>query len=62
MEKYDFTYGYENVHMSFGMAKPSLEPRWKSVYYPLAAEVWMAMIAHVFFIPFLLSQVKIFAG
>lgn len=57
MERHDFTYGYENAHLSFAMAKPSLEPRWKSLYYPLANEVWMAVIAHVFLFPFLLSQV-----
>ncbi|XP_045111734.1 uncharacterized protein LOC123504893 [Portunus trituberculatus] len=40
VKKFDFTYLYENAYSSFGMAKPDLEPRWKSVYYPLSTGVW----------------------
>ncbi|MPC18186.1 hypothetical protein E2C01_011062 [Portunus trituberculatus] len=47
VKKFDFTYIYENAYLSFGMAKPDLEPRWKSVYYPLSTGVWTAMIGHV---------------
>ncbi|XP_063886454.1 ionotropic receptor 21a-like isoform X2 [Scylla paramamosain] len=56
IEKFDFTYLYENSYSSFGMAKPNLEPRWKSVYYPLSTGVWIAVIGHVVFFPFLLWQ------
>ncbi|XP_063886457.1 uncharacterized protein LOC135114485 [Scylla paramamosain] len=56
VEKFDFTYIYENAYLSFGMAKPDLEPRWKSIYYPLSNGVWTAMIGHVLFLPFFLWQ------
>ncbi|MPC92325.1 hypothetical protein E2C01_087407 [Portunus trituberculatus] len=56
VKKFDFTYLYENAYSSFGMAKPDLEPRWKSVYYPLSTGVWTAMIGHVVFFPLLLWQ------
>lgn len=56
-ERYDFTYTYENAHASFAVAKPGLEPRWKSLYYPLTIEVWMAVTVLVFVVPLLLSLV-----
>ncbi|XP_063886458.1 ionotropic receptor 93a-like [Scylla paramamosain] len=56
VERYDFTYVYENAYLSFGIVKPDLEPRWKSIYYPLSIEVWIAVIGHVVFFPFLLWQ------
>uniref|UniRef100_A0A0N7ZA08 Ionotropic glutamate receptor C-terminal domain-containing protein n=1 Tax=Scylla olivacea TaxID=85551 RepID=A0A0N7ZA08_SCYOL len=58
VEKFDFTYLFENSYASFGLAKPGLEPRWKSIYYPLSTTVWSAMVGHVVFLPFLLWQVK----
>ena len=57
MEIYDFTYIHERAHASFALAKPSLEPRWKSLYYPLVIEVWMAVTALLFFVPTLLTLV-----
>ncbi|XP_063886446.1 ionotropic receptor 21a-like [Scylla paramamosain] len=56
VEKFDFTYSYANSYNSFALAKPNLEPRWKSVYYPLSTGVWIAVIGHVVFFPFLLWQ------
>ncbi|XP_063886450.1 glutamate receptor ionotropic, delta-1-like [Scylla paramamosain] len=56
VEKFDFTYLFENSYGSFGLAKPNLEPRWKSIYYPLSTAVWSAMVGHVVFLPFLLWQ------
>ena len=60
LERFEFTYVHENAYLSFGMAKPALEPRWKSVYYPLSSEVWIVVTGHVVFFPFLLWQVKVF--
>lgn len=59
-ERYDFTYPYEFAHGSFALAKPNLEPRWKSLYYPLANEVWMAVVAPFLIVPFILSLVVFF--
>ncbi|MPC18187.1 hypothetical protein E2C01_011063 [Portunus trituberculatus] len=56
VEKFDFTYLYENAYSSFGMAKPDLESQWKSVYYPLSTGVWTAIIGHVVFFPLILWQ------
>ncbi|XP_045111733.1 uncharacterized protein LOC123504892 [Portunus trituberculatus] len=38
-ERYDFTHAYEFSYFSFAMAKPSQEPQWQSLYYPLAYQV-----------------------
>ncbi|MPD04748.1 hypothetical protein E2C01_100453 [Portunus trituberculatus] len=37
-ERYDFSFSYAYGHRSFAMAKPNLEARWTSLYYPLARE------------------------
>ena len=58
VKKYDFTVVYENAFLSFAMSKPELEPRWKSIYYPLSDEVWIGVIVHVILFPFLMWQVK----
>ncbi|XP_063886436.1 ionotropic receptor 93a-like [Scylla paramamosain] len=50
-EKYDFTYTYEYAYFSFAMAKPEQEPRWRSLYYPLAYEVWLAVMGSLLFVP-----------
>lgn len=59
-ERYDFTFAYEHAYGSFVLAKPDLEPRWKSLYYPLANEVWMAVVAPFILVPFILSLVVFF--
>ena len=60
VKQFDYTYIYDNGYLSFGMAKPDLEPQWKSIYYPLSIGVWTAVIGHVVFFPFLLWQVKVY--
>ncbi|XP_042233765.1 glutamate receptor 2-like [Homarus americanus] len=45
LEKYDFTHTFDYSPFCFGMAKPTLKPQWQSLYYPLANEVWAAVIA-----------------
>ena len=50
-EKYDFTHTYEFSYVSFAMAKPSQEPQWQSLYYPLAYPVWLAIMGSVLLVP-----------
>ncbi|XP_045111736.1 glutamate receptor 2-like [Portunus trituberculatus] len=50
-EKYDFSFTYEFSFLSFAMAKPTQRPRWQSLYYPLSHEVWLIVLATVFFVP-----------
>ena len=40
LDSYDFTLIYEHAFLGFSMAKPGLRPRWQSLYYPLAHEVY----------------------
>ncbi|XP_045112357.1 uncharacterized protein LOC123505234 [Portunus trituberculatus] len=53
-ERYDFSFSYAYGHRSFAMAKPNLEARWTSLYYPLAREVWMSLLVPLFLVPSLL--------
>ena len=57
-EIYDFTYTYEFSYFSFAMAKPSQEPRWQSLYYPLAHQVWLAVLAALFCVPTIYNSVN----
>ncbi|XP_063886360.1 ionotropic receptor 21a-like [Scylla paramamosain] len=50
-EKYDFTQTYEFSYLSFAMAKPSQEPQWQSLYYPLAYQVWLATLGSLLLYP-----------
>ncbi|XP_063886373.1 uncharacterized protein LOC135114400 [Scylla paramamosain] len=50
-ERYDFTYTYEFSYFSFAMAKPSQEPQWQSLYYPLTDQVWLAVLAALLSVP-----------
>ncbi|XP_063886435.1 ionotropic receptor 21a-like [Scylla paramamosain] len=52
-EKYDFTQTFEFSYVSFSMAKPRQEPQWQSLYYPLAQQVWLAILGSVLLVPFI---------
>ncbi|XP_066968106.1 uncharacterized protein [Macrobrachium rosenbergii] len=44
----DFTWIYENdVNLAFVMVKPSVEPKWQSLYYPLTYQVWIFILATI---------------
>ncbi|XP_069157677.1 ionotropic receptor 21a-like [Procambarus clarkii] len=52
LERFGFTCTYEHsINLAFGMAKPSLMPRWQSLYYPLTDEVWAAILLLVLIMP-----------
>ncbi|XP_063886432.1 uncharacterized protein LOC135114462 isoform X2 [Scylla paramamosain] len=51
-ENFDFTQTFEFSYVSFSMAKPSQEPQWQSLYYPLAEQVWLAILGSVLLVPF----------
>ena len=59
-EKYDFTQTYEFAYVSFAMAKPSQEPQWQSLYYPLAYPVWLAIMGSVLLVPLTYIAVNYF--
>ncbi|XP_071517573.1 ionotropic receptor 93a-like isoform X2 [Panulirus ornatus] len=51
-ERYGFTRSYEHgVNLAFGMSKPSLKPRWQSLYYPLANDVWLSILLVLILLP-----------
>ncbi|XP_068210686.1 ionotropic receptor 93a-like [Palaemon carinicauda] len=46
LKRFDFTRTYEHdINQAFVMAKPVLEPKWQSLYYPLTNEVWLCILA-----------------
>ncbi|XP_071526969.1 ionotropic receptor 93a-like [Panulirus ornatus] len=51
VKRIDFTYIYEFVQATFSMAKPSLKPRWQSLYYPLTNLVWIAVLVALLLMP-----------
>ncbi|XP_050689280.1 uncharacterized protein LOC126981779 isoform X2 [Eriocheir sinensis] len=51
LERYDYSYTYEYGSLDFSVAKPSLKPRWQSLYYPLSNSVWLAVIAIMLIVP-----------
>ena len=57
-ELYDFTQTYEYSYVSFAMAKSSQEPQWQSLYYPLAYQVWLAVIGSILLMPLTYIAVK----
>lgn len=47
VEEFEITFFVEPSTLAFAMAKPTLEPNWQSLYYPLQLEVWGAVIITV---------------
>ncbi|XP_071527034.1 LOW QUALITY PROTEIN: ionotropic receptor 21a-like [Panulirus ornatus] len=50
-KQYGFTYIYEFNQASFSLAKPGLKPRWQSLYYPLTAQAWGAVLGVLIAMP-----------
>lgn len=48
MEHFDYTYAYEYSFFAFSLTKPKLRPKWQSLYYPLANEVWVTIVVTLF--------------
>ncbi|XP_071534086.1 ionotropic receptor 21a-like [Panulirus ornatus] len=61
LEIYDFTFLIEPATLGFSMAKPTLKPRWQSLYYPLKDEVWASILAALLLVPIVLLLVS-YAG
>ncbi|KAK4299129.1 hypothetical protein Pmani_028571 [Petrolisthes manimaculis] len=58
-KRFSFTTTYEHgINLGFAMAKPSLRPRWESLYYPLTEQVWVAVLAVLVVVPVLLYLVR----
>ncbi|XP_071527361.1 ionotropic receptor 93a-like isoform X2 [Panulirus ornatus] len=57
LERFDMTYTYEYSFLAFGMKKPGLKPRWQSLYYPLANQVWAAVLALLLVTPIIVLMV-----
>lgn len=51
LARVDHTYIIERAMYTFGMAKPSTKPQWQSLFYPLALEVWCAILLLVVVVP-----------
>ncbi|XP_063843915.1 uncharacterized protein LOC135090773 [Scylla paramamosain] len=51
LKRYDYSYTYEYGSLDFSAAKPSLRPRWQSLYYPLSNEVWIAVLGVLLVVP-----------
>ncbi|XP_047482777.1 glutamate receptor ionotropic, delta-1-like [Penaeus chinensis] len=51
LELYDFTTVIEPATLGFSMAKPTLKPRWQSLYYPLTEGVWASILAVLALVP-----------
>ncbi|KAK3869410.1 hypothetical protein Pcinc_025276 [Petrolisthes cinctipes] len=51
LEIYDFTLFIEPATLGFTMAKPTLKPRWQSLYYPLRPSVWASIMATLLVVP-----------
>ncbi|XP_071528798.1 ionotropic receptor 93a-like isoform X2 [Panulirus ornatus] len=57
LEMYDFTDVFDYSPLGFGMAKPRLRPAWQNLYYPLATEVWAAILATLIIVSLALVEV-----
>ncbi|ROT67556.1 Variant Ionotropic Glutamate Receptor [Penaeus vannamei] len=51
LKLYDFTTVIEPATLGFSMAKPTLKPRWQSLYYPLTDGVWASILAVLALVP-----------
>ncbi|XP_071527772.1 ionotropic receptor 21a-like [Panulirus ornatus] len=56
-ERHDMTWAYEYIFPVFSMRKPSLSPRWQSLYYPLTGLVWAAVLTLLLCVPAVLIMV-----
>ncbi|XP_037782037.1 uncharacterized protein LOC119578541 [Penaeus monodon] len=60
MEHFDYTYAYEYSFFAFSLTKPKLRPKWQSLYYPLANEVWISIVATLLLTPAVMLWVRRF--
>ncbi|XP_037782032.1 uncharacterized protein LOC119578535 [Penaeus monodon] len=44
LKRFDYSMGYTFAFISFSMKKPEIQPQWQSLYYPLADQVWLAIL------------------
>ncbi|KAK7085878.1 hypothetical protein SK128_006581, partial [Halocaridina rubra] len=51
MSRYDYSVFIEDTMVAFTMKKPSLKPRWQSLYYPLTELVWLSTLIALFVVP-----------
>ncbi|XP_066981215.1 ionotropic receptor 93a-like [Macrobrachium rosenbergii] len=51
LKELDFTVPIEPATLTFSMAKPTLKPRWQSLYYPLTGQVWVSILAMMIVMP-----------
>ncbi|XP_064102675.1 ionotropic receptor 93a-like [Macrobrachium nipponense] len=51
LKELDFTVPIEPATLTFSMAKPTLKPRWQSLYYPLTGQVWASILAMMIIMP-----------
>lgn len=58
LETYDFTDIIEPMTLGFSMAKPTLKPRWQSLYYPMKDLVWLSILAVLILVPIILLLVS----
>lgn len=59
LKLYDFTTVIEPATLGFSMAKPTLKPRWQSLYYPLTDGVWASILAVLALVPVALILVRL---
>ncbi|XP_047482563.1 uncharacterized protein LOC125034667 [Penaeus chinensis] len=58
LKRFDYSMGYTFAFISFSMKKPEIQPQWQSLYYPLADQVWLAILMIVILAPGLLVVVR----
>nr|XP_027221746.1 uncharacterized protein LOC113813891 [Penaeus vannamei] len=51
LKRFDYSLGYTFAFISFSMKKPEIQPQWQSLYYPLADQVWLAILLSVVLAP-----------
>ncbi|XP_071526970.1 LOW QUALITY PROTEIN: ionotropic receptor 21a-like [Panulirus ornatus] len=59
LKRYEVTYIYEFTQATFSMAKPSLKPRWQSLYYPLTNQVWIDVLVVLLIMPVIFYMITI---
>ncbi|XP_071527026.1 ionotropic receptor 93a-like [Panulirus ornatus] len=57
LKRFDMTFVYEFTFKTFSMRKPSAKPRWQSLYYPLADQVWAAILGLQLCVPAIILMV-----
>ncbi|KAK7084880.1 hypothetical protein SK128_000022 [Halocaridina rubra] len=58
MDRYDYSYTYEFASLVFAASKPILPPKWKNIYYPLSASVWILTLIATLLVPFCLYMLN----